>query len=322
MKCTDAKQWMSSIPYLIWSVVIIASVTLVISTVIFICRDFKTDPKQEVVYPQFEELDEYLNDESHLTKREVLKLIIQNQKALNNDHDDIMADARQNTNDAIEKMTAELNFWVAIIAILGVLIPIALTFKSGQENKTLVTDYISQSSKANKEYKQSLNYQVSQWEVKVNENIKEYECLKKDISNLERELKIEMNLNSISSVRHARLLEINSDLRRVYHNFVSDSVVEYISHFEEALRDSKKLRDNELRWKLIKMTLQLYEVIRNLSLSHSGHTRPRYLNRAEDAIRDLLGNLMVSVVNVREVGTRFRDVRAHIMEILQRIEEV
>ena len=232
-----------------------------------------------------------------------------------------MADARQNTNDSIEKMTAELNFWVAIIAVLGVLVPIALTFKTGQENKDVIQHYITQSKEGNKQYTESLNFRVTQWSQEVSSNQQEYEKLKKDIGELERELKIEMNLNSIASVRNTRLLEVNSDLRRVYHNFVSDSVQEYIQLFDDILRDRDIIRNRELRWKLVKMTLQLYDVIRNLSLNQSGHTRPRYLDRAEDAVRQLLGVLIGSVMDIGVIRERFCEVRGHLRQILERVEE-
>lgn len=321
MSFCDYKKCNSTISILILTLVIVVGVIAVISNGVSIYRSFTDRPKIEMDYPQFEKLNKYLNGEVNLTDREVLKLIIANQKAINKDRDNILADARQNTNDSIEKMTAELNFWVAIIAILGVLIPIAMTFKSGQENRDVIKDYITQSRNNDKQYKESLGFMVSQWRDSVYENRKEYDRLKKDILDLERELKIEMNLNSIASVRNTRLLEVNSELRRVYHNFVSDSVQEYIRQFDDVLHDRMKIRDRELRWTLVKMTLQIYDVIRNLSLNQSGHTRPRYLDRAEDAVRQLLDVLIGSIIDVQQIEGRFHEVKTHLRQILERIEE-
>lgn len=321
MSFCDNKKYNSAISTLILILVIVVGVTALTSNVISICRSFCDKPKVERSYPQFEKLNEYIKNSGTLSDNEVLELIIRNQEAISEDRDNILADARQNTNDSIEKMTAELNFWVAIIAILGVLIPIALTFKSGQENKGLIESYITQSRDNDKQYRESLNFRVSQWDESVNDNRVEYNRLKKDIEDLERQLKIEMNLNSIASVRHTRLLEVNSDLRRVYHNFVADSVQEYIQQFEDVLQDRHKIRDRELRWKLVKITLQLYDVIRNLSLNQSGHTRPRYLDKAEEAVRQLLDVLIGSIIDARLVSERFREVRCHLRQILERIEE-
>lgn len=310
-----------TISTLIISVVTVAATLMLISTGIYLCRAFGSTSKIEKSYPDFAVLDSVMAGKREMPDKEILRLIIDNQKAISGDRDNILADARQNTNDAIEKITAELNFWVAIIAVLGVLIPIALTFKGEKNGKETIDRYIAQASDKNNTYITHLNYRITQWSEKVDSNREEYDRLKAEINQLRQQLRVEADINSIASVRNNRLLEVNKDLRHAYFVFIEETVQEFIHNFETILSHCSSHLDKEQRWKLIKMTLLLFEVIRHLCLDHSGHTRPRYIHKGEEAVKKLLESLMNSIPNYNSVNEQFRNVRQHVAVILNRVGE-
>lgn len=83
---------------------------------------------------------------AEITKKEVNKYLIplsevlkirESQKLLLMRQDQLTDDIRQETNNIINKMNGWLGFWMGVMAILGVFVPIALQFKLYRDNRDI-----------------------------------------------------------------------------------------------------------------------------------------------------------------------------------------
>lgn len=69
-----------------------------------------------------------------LTKGDMLR-ILKSQELVLNRQDVLVDDVRQETNNIINKMNGWLGFWIGIVALVGVFVPVALQFKLYRESK-------------------------------------------------------------------------------------------------------------------------------------------------------------------------------------------
>ena len=74
------------------------------------------------------------NDSSVMTRQEA-RAIIESQQLVIAHEDSLADDLRQETNNLINKMNGWLGFWMGIMALLGVFVPLALQFRLSKESR-------------------------------------------------------------------------------------------------------------------------------------------------------------------------------------------
>lgn len=173
---------------------------------------------------------------SQTTKENVEKYLIplsdvlkikESQKQLLMRQDQLIDDMRQETNNIINKMNAWLGFWMGVMAILGVFVPIALQLNLYKENR-------NDAEKLNKEFNGMSDRYKKEYE-------KVQETLQKEISTklLESENKIgkhfvEIQNNYKQDIDNMRFVQFTA-ITRCFHNII----------------DSPEIRTNEFRDQLL-----------------------------------------------------------------------
>ncbi len=156
---------------------------------------------------------------------EVLK-IRESQKLLLMRQDQLTDDIQQETNNIINKMNGWLGFWMGVMAILGVFVPIALQLKLYREN-----------IKNNEKYQEEL------------ELLQSYEN-KFDIAKRTVQADIKAEFLKIETEIDRQYIEMQNDCRREIDNMKGVKFTAIIKCFHNIM-NSPEIRTNELRNQLI-----------------------------------------------------------------------
>lgn len=278
-------------------------------------------------YPYFTDIENRMKDTT-IDERTLIQELWNNQKNLDSMRTDLMSDIRQETNNNIDKVTSELNFWVAILAMIGVFVPIALTYKGERDFK----DKFEKTEKFTKQridtYLSSTNYRLKEKEESIDKKIGEFNQweetfkeLKEKYDGLDEDLNLEMSLSSIASIRNNRILESNNDLKSAYLRLAIQPMKRFLRIFEKTLENKEALTSEETKWNLIKMSFQMYDILRNLTYDHSGPTRPRYLYQGEESVKKMIKELMNELPSMETVKSLLEDVKNNVRIIIERIQE-
>ncbi len=68
------------------------------------------------------------------------------------------------------------------------------------------------------------------------------------------------------------------------------------------------------------MCMLCYDMLRNITLDHTGPTRPRYLYKAEDSIKQLIHELMKDIPDSEKVAEIFKHAKIEINNALGRLK--
>lgn len=171
------------------------------------------------------EVDKYLIPLSDILKvRESQKLLIMRQ-------DQLIDDVRQETNNIINKMNGWLGFWMGVMAILGVFVPIALQLKLYRENRDT-------EERLRKECKEELTH------LRKESTLYEKKC---EITQRTSQAGIKAELLNME-------IEIDQRFKRIQNNYQRDM---QIIRFTATIRcfhniiESPEIRTNELRDQLL-----------------------------------------------------------------------
>lgn len=171
------------------------------------------------------EVDKYLIPLSDILKvRESQKLLIMRQ-------DQLIDDVRQETNNIINKMNGWLGFWMGVMAILGVFVPIALQLKLYRENRDT-------EERLRKECKEELIH------LRKESTLYEKKC---EITQRTSQAEIKAELLNME-------IEIDQRFKRIQNNYQRDM---QIIRFTATIRcfhniiESPEIRTNELRDQLL-----------------------------------------------------------------------
>lgn len=171
------------------------------------------------------EVDKYLIPLSDILKvRESQKLLIMRQ-------DQLIDDVRQETNNIINKMNGWLGFWMGVMAILGVFVPIALQLKLYRENRDT-------EERLRKECKEELTH------LRKESTLYEKKC---EITQRTSQAEIKAELLNME-------IEIDQRFKRIQNNYQRDM---QIIRFTATIRcfhniiESPEIRTNELRDQLL-----------------------------------------------------------------------
>ncbi len=391
MNDSDIKIFKNSSATLIWGIIFVAACLFLASSISLIFRTYFGQPVVVKEYPYFTDLDSMVNKEvsPYVDSRpdyKLLKELWNNQQCLNSQRDNILADVRQETNNSIEKISTELNFWVAIIAILGVLVPIAITYRGERDANERLSRKENLDNEKLKNFKDNLDQQISGWkqnisdiDIKINHRLtelnewkresdlqlgksktdldswkeckskeleirskdyiekignslqsieKEWDSIKsetdanKETSDLiKQELNLQMSTSSLASIRNNRFLETESEIKTAYNRMAHHTIKSYFKLFDVLLEKDKEFKDEENKWNMIRMSMQFYEILHNLTLSHIDPVRPRYLYDGQEAVKHLIKDLMENFPQYETIQTQFNTVKQRTEVILHKILE-
>ena len=265
-------------------------------------------------YPDFEDVDE-LRKHKWYKDKELLEIIWKNQKTLNSRYDNILADIRQESNNTIEKVSAELNFWVAILAFLGVLVPIAITYKGDRALKDMFEAKAKDQDLRLRLFLESAGNRVSSWQEKYQEILRN----EKKINKMKEELNLEMNSICLTSIRNNRLLESQTDLQIAHRYLVYETIKRFLRFFEEAINDSSNYSSTDSKWNLVKYSMQYYDMLRTLSIDDPKSKRTRHFSNGEDAAKEMILILMSDFPDETKIKEQFVKVKDTTKLILKRI---
>lgn len=266
------------------------------------------------VYPEFEDIDE-MRKEKWYTDKEMIDIIWKNQKVLNSRYDNMLADLRQESNNAIEKVSAELNFWVAVLAFLGVLVPIAVTFKGENDLKERFESKFEDLNLRLSTFLKSAGYQVNSWHDKFQEILSS----SKKIDKMKKELDLEMNSICLTSIRNNRLLESQSDLLMAQRFLAHETIKKFLKFFEEEIYNEANYQSSDKKWNLVKYSMQYYDMLRTLSVDYQGRVKQREFNNGEKAAKNMVLTLMEDFPDEESIKTQFAEVKKTTKTILKNI---
>lgn len=276
-----------------------------------IIQDYTSNNKPLRTYPNFQDIDELKKKKSYSDK-EMIEIMWENQKVLNSRYDNILADIRQESNNTIEKVTAELNFWVAVLAFLGVLVPIAITFKGDKDLKDRFESKMNVHESRLNIFLKSAGHEIQGWKDKYFEILSRGE----EIDVMKEELELEMNSICLTSIRNNRLLESQSDLLRAQRILSHETIRKFLTFFEKEIFNNDNYRSPDKKWKLIKYSMQFYDMLRTLSIDFHGSTRPRYIIQAEDAAKKMIIVLMDEFPDEGTIKNQFAELLKRTKRIL------
>lgn len=296
----------------------------------FIHRDSGINPAPPKAkdYPYFTDVDKKLSDTVNpVSDRELLRELWHNQRHIHNMQADLLADVRQETNNSLEKITSELNFWIAVLALIGVFVPIAITYKGERDYKIRLEENIKNSKDRIASYIGRLNLRISKWNERLVRNEEEYKKLSEKLTEsqkayheLHRQLDLEIDVCTLSSVHNNRFLENDRQTETAYRQLSDRTIRKFLRIFEETISDGNKIKDDDSKWSLTQMCMLYYDMLRNLTLDHSGPTRPRYLYAAEENIKRLIQELMKEIPDIGTVRNIFKDVKTTYYIALERMK--
>lgn len=194
----------------------------------------------------------------------IITKIIANQIDIIKEQDTLVNDLRQETNSNIDKINALLSFWVGIIALLGVFIPIALQFKLRADSNERMNVIEKRFHKIKKD--------IHKWSILQNKEIKYHShiyTLNSICINAEHKISLELgNYESISQGIWDNAIE----------NF--KEIVTVIFSQEENNKNRYILIDS-----LIHTAVALDKINRSASRSQ---TRHRSITNAQDSVSRII----------------------------------
>lgn len=325
---------------LLWIAICLACVSSIISTSKSLSRQARcdNDSTRIVSYPYFEDIDEQLkNNTFQRGDSGMIEELWKNQKYLYSQNDNLLADVRQETNNAIEKLTAELNFWIAILAFLGVLVPIAITHKGEREARNWLEKQESLMEKKESIYedkirtaiignslkikewsdqKSKMMTDLSEWKEETEEKLNSKE---KEQEKLINALKIQRDVEMLTSIRNNRFIENDNDLKKAYNETARNLIESFLIYLNNQLQDYLKEKTKSNKQDLIRMSILLFDVINNVKLSHTDPSRPRILYQAEDAIKSFIKILLEGIPPASTLEKDFSEIMKYIGLVLNRL---
>lgn len=322
MSDNEHNPWNLRSKWLIELIVVLAGVLFIISTCTSIHRHtrmlYSVDEVKD--FPYFTDMDNAVADTvDPVSDRELIGELWRNQRHIHNTQADLLADVRQETNNSLEKITSELNFWIAILAFLGVFVPIALTYKGEKDFKSR----FEESNRNNKErlntYIESVNHRISELTDGYSKKSGDFDRRKKEYEDLNSQLDLLIDSSTLSSIRNNRYLEDEAQIDAAYRHLAFNSIRKFIVNFDKAIEDGNVLKEKEKKWTLVRLSMLYYDMLRNLTLSHTGSTRPRYLDAAENAAKLLIQELVKDSPDIEQVRKCFGSVRSTYSSVKERM---
>ena len=321
---------------LILILIIVSGSGPVVSMISSWCKDSAStcrcdSTKLSIHYPYFTDIDEKLEKKKFRYGDSVMiENLWKNQKYIFSQQDNLLADVRQETNNSIEKITSELNFWVAILAFLGVLVPIAITHKGENEarnwleKKESVYDEKIRNAvvgmqlkiKEQSEQNSRIFEELKEW--KANSD-KEFKARGEEQEQLIQELKLQREVETMNCIRNNRFIETDNELKLAYDNIAKQLVGDFLNYLKKNIDKYSTDNDQDVKKVLIRMSMLFFDVLYSLKLNHTDPVRPRALYLAEDSVKSLIKELLIAIPDRDNLKAIFKDVNKNVARVLDKL---
>lgn len=325
---------------LIWITICAACVSSIVYTAKSCSRDLcsSCDSVRIIKYPYFDDIDEQLKQKTlNLGDSQMIEELWKNQKYLYSQRDNLLADVRQETNNSIEKITSELNFWVAILAFLGVLVPIAITHRGEREARNWLEKQASLLEKKESIYDEKIRTAIAGSSLKIKEwseqrakilsdlscrfddTTNKLDCRDREQKKLIEELKLQRDVEMMTSIRNNRFIETESELRQAYNETARDLIKRFLLYLDNQIQNYIEDPEHSDKHDLTTMSILFFDVINNLKLSHTDPSRPRILYQAEDSIKELIKILLDVLPSKEAVQQIIGKVKINVGTVLNKL---
>lgn len=331
----------SAYTFAIWLSNILLVIVICLAVISPICSSVKSCKRnsssseasmKKIDNPYFRDLDDQLQKNKNQQKANslIIEELWKNQKYLYSERENILADVRQETNNSIEKITSELNFWVAILAFLGVLVPIAITHKGEKEARIWLEKKESIYDEKIRNSMVSINLKMKEWsdqKTKMLEDLsswqnktnKDFQKQEKEQKSLIEELKLQRDVEMMTSIRNNRFIETDNELRKAYAENARLLIGKFLIYLDNQTKDYNKTPASDQKYKLMLMSTLFFDVINNLKMSHTEPSRPRILYQAEDAIKKYIKELLEVSPDSSILEQRYSEISKYIKALLNRM---
>lgn len=297
------------------------------------CKKSSAIGKEEfnAEYPYFADIDKKLEDTAiQIGDTCMIEELWNNQKYIYSQQDNLLADVRQETNNLIDKVTSELNFWVAVLAFLGVLVPIAITHKGEREariwlekKETIYEEKIRNSiigielkSKQLSELSSRSLSDLTRWRSDTEEKIAK---TNKEQKRLIQELRIQRDVDTLASIRNNRFIESDYELRKAYSETAILLIERFMSYFKINIENYSKTLDRKEKQDLTRMSMLFFDVLNNLKLNYTDPTRPRTLMMAEESVKNLIKELLVEMPDTETLQNQYAEIKKSVTRVLNKL---
>lgn len=236
--------------------------------------------------PNGENKENNVDVEKYLISKSDVTRIQESQRLLFMRQDQLTDDIRQETNNMINKMNGWLGFWMGVMAILGVFVPIALQLKLYRENR----DY---DTKLRQDYKDELN----RLRIEINNYKTECENVQRtEQAELKAErLKIETEINK-------RLTELEKEYKQTTEELKITQFTAIVRSFHNIV-DSPEINTKELRYQLLEKNWD--EIVKQVKKFIDYYTSEEKSTKQESCIVNSY-SMSVILVQVASVLTSLR----------------
>lgn len=286
---------------------------------------------QSNAYPYFSDIDEKRADKkSKFGEKEMIEELWKNQKYIYSQQDNLLADVRQEANNSIEKITSELNFWVAILAFLGVLVPIAITHKGEGEarnwldKKESVYEEKIRNALIGIELKgkqlsdlsvRSLS-DLSRWSKETEDKL---ERSRKEQERLIQELRTQRDVETLASIRNNRYIETDEELRKAYTDTARHLLGRFLKNLKPQIDHYAETDDGIEKHDLTRMSMLFFDVLNNLKLNHTDPSRPRSLMLAEESVKQLIKELLKDMPDPHALLDQYKEIKISVTRVINQL---
>lgn len=225
----------------------------------------------------------------------VMAAILAEQKIILKRQDDLINDIRQETNNNIDKTNALISFWVGIMALFGVFIPIVLQFRLNHDSK-------AESKRQMEDFKNSCRLELDE--------------LKNEIENRRQNIERLRYINELNALclgaDHRMFSEVGerTDIERALWAYSTDALANWIETvFSEDSKDNE-----ETRFQLIECMIHILATFN--MLRGYGSSRHRDIMQTENSVRKLIAMITEQKYpNWKSLGETMRDLVRELREM-------
>lgn len=220
-----------------------------------------------------------------LPEKEFREMIWNNQRALYAQQESHLADIRQETNNVIEKSNAWMSFWIAVLAFLGVLVPIALNHRAEKKRDEDLVEFKDLLEKKYNALALQTRNQIKESTDQESKREEEFKTLKEKEKSLQRQLEMQMCLSTLSSVRDNRLVPEDYDSKITFYNLTNRALESFDELVKIKFKDDEYVFNDEEKRFWVSVCVELYEIAMTIQLEGSGEVRTREVHKVSEEIK-------------------------------------
>ena len=274
------------------SLLVLSALTVFFTT---LCRSHKgnnedyspNSVRYEIAYQQISEEVKASKDKAILIDAaqaakldSALNTMAANQTYILKRQDDLVNDIRQETNNNLDKFAAWLSFWIAVMALVGTLLPIVLSFITHHREEQV-----------RKRTEEEIKTFKRQTQKEINEDIKK---AKDSVSELMIEVKtnsLEMTVNGLKNGIESNIFKSVSNAE-FFENLMLKDIIKLVNDIIGIMRSKDIMIINRSEEVILASILaSLHTALQSIVLASTNQKRLRLANKCKDQITSILTQL-------------------------------